>query len=321
MEMIGTDTRIGCSNRLRLDGLRKLSMENLQSVVQNSAEHNQMGVDGTFDTIGVTWMMDAEEKEDVRPRHDAQEGGAARDVEGRPKKSLEKIEFKHTNTTNSVSETVKVKVSLITAGAPHFQVLFTINEYSHAKKTLSLTTEPKQYEKFADLLRDYADRNCDKGDLNNLSPHLNSDLFGEKGSAKKNHWCNRVQHWKRRHSVPTCLSSELYNYDLELIKKAQQRIAFFQENKEKCHLKPPVMLQSPTSYMSRYSSSRKSPMHTPQDADLSQGLNLDNSLGNVNDCGSKFNSAKPVNHTEAAKNEDSKPINSAKGSKPTNNLI
>eukprot|EP00536_Pseudo-nitzschia_multiseries_P017042 jgi/Psemu1/49067/gm1.49067_g len=77
------------------------------------------------------------------------------------KESIDKIEFKHiSTTTNGSTETVKVEVPLITAGASLFQVLFTINEFTHAKKSLSLTTGPKQYDKFSDLLRDYANRNC-----------------------------------------------------------------------------------------------------------------------------------------------------------------
>eukprot|EP00536_Pseudo-nitzschia_multiseries_P013380 jgi/Psemu1/35091/gm1.35091_g len=65
--------------------------------------------------------------------------------------SLEKIEFKHTSPANGVSETVKVKLSLITAGASLLQVLFTINELSHAKNTtlsLTLTQGPMLYEKY-----------------------------------------------------------------------------------------------------------------------------------------------------------------------------
>eukprot|EP00536_Pseudo-nitzschia_multiseries_P005052 jgi/Psemu1/11614/gm1.11614_g len=55
--------------------------------------------------------------------------------------------------------TVKVKVPFITAKASLFQVLFTVNEFTHAKKTLSLTTSPKIYDKFSDLLRDFANLN------------------------------------------------------------------------------------------------------------------------------------------------------------------
>eukprot|EP00536_Pseudo-nitzschia_multiseries_P008461 jgi/Psemu1/20480/gm1.20480_g len=76
-----------------------------------------------------------------------------------PESFFEKIEFKYTSTTNGVLETVKVKVPLITGGASLFQVLFTINKFSHANKALSLATGPKLYDKFSDLLRDYANQN------------------------------------------------------------------------------------------------------------------------------------------------------------------
>eukprot|EP00536_Pseudo-nitzschia_multiseries_P011553 jgi/Psemu1/29285/gm1.29285_g len=72
--------------------------------------------------------------------------------------SLEKIEFKHTTKDNGVLETANVKAPLITVGASLLQVLYTINEFLHANKTLSLTQGPKLYDKFSDLLQDYADQ-------------------------------------------------------------------------------------------------------------------------------------------------------------------
>eukprot|EP00536_Pseudo-nitzschia_multiseries_P016569 jgi/Psemu1/46678/gm1.46678_g len=71
--------------------------------------------------------------------------------------SIDKVEYKNTQEVNGSQEVTKIKIPLITAGSTKLQILFTINEFIQSKKMLNLTTGPRIYDKFVDLLRDYTD--------------------------------------------------------------------------------------------------------------------------------------------------------------------
>eukprot|EP00536_Pseudo-nitzschia_multiseries_P009132 jgi/Psemu1/22405/gm1.22405_g len=89
------------------------------------------------------------------------------------RQSLEKIEYnKHIQTADDVSETVKVKVPFITAGASLFQILYTINEFTHAKKALSFTTRPKLIPNVAITIN-----TCINYKFNNIGCILRSQTF------------------------------------------------------------------------------------------------------------------------------------------------